>query len=176
MNYQTITTNDIANGPGVRTVLWVSGCRQSCPGCHNPQTWDFKSGFPFTKETEKELLAACSPDYVAGLTLSGGNPLETENTLSLIPVVREFKYQYPNKTIWVYCGNTLTYKDVAGPAFGATPETKFAPMLLRYCDVVVDGPFIQEQKDITLPFFGSRNQRLIDIQATKEKGEIICLA
>lgn len=175
MNYHKITTNDTANGLGVRTVLWVSGCSQHCPGCHNPQTWDFNSGKPFDGPAKKKLLKACAPNYIAGLTLSGGNPLEPENTLALIPVAKEFKKLYPKKTIWVYCGNTLTTKDIIG-SFGSTPQTKFAPMLFRYCDIVVDGPFVQEQKDITLAFCGSRNQRVIDIQKTRENGEIVCLA
>lgn len=175
MNYQAITTNDIANGLGVRTVLWVSGCRQACPGCHNPGTWDFNSGKPFDDLAKKQLLDFCAPDYVAGLTFSGGNPLEPENTVALIPVAKEFKKLYPKKNIWVYCGNTLIYKDIEGPGFGSTPQTKFAPMLFRYCDIVVDGPFLQAQKDITLPFFGSRNQRIIDVRKTREQGEIICL-
>lgn len=173
MNYHKITTNDIANGPGVRTTLWVSGCRCACPGCHNPQTWDFQSGRLFDAEAKKCLFEACAPDYIAGLTLSGGNPLEPENVWSLIPLVQEFKQLYPNKTIWIYCGDVLTTKDICGPAFGESERTKFAPMLFRYCDVVIDGPFIQAEKDITLPYCGSRNQRIIDVQKTRELWEIV---
>lgn len=175
MNYHKITTNDTANGPGVRTTLWVSGCRCQCAGCHNPQTWDFNSGKPFTDLTKKELLEACAPDYIAGLTISGGNPLEPENVPALISLTKEFTELYPKKTIWIYCGNTLTIQDICGPGFGFSDRTKLAPMLLRYCDVVVDGPFLQEQKDTTLTFCGSRNQRVIDIQKTREEWKIICL-
>lgn len=174
MNYHKITTNDIANGPGVRTTLWVSGCRCACPGCHNPQTWGFESGKIFDDNAKKELFEACSHDYVAGLTLSGGNPLEPENLRVLIPLVQDFKHLYPNKTIWVYCGNELTVRDICGPAFGSTERTKLAPLLFRYCDVAVDGPFKLDEKDITLAYCGSRNQRIIDIKKTREEWEI-CL-
>lgn len=174
MNYSGITKCDTANGLGCRTTLWVSGCTCHCPGCHNPQTWDFNAGKPFTNEAKKELFKAAGKPYIAGLTFSGGNPLEMENTLELCKIAEEFKEKYPNKTIWVYCGDILTFKDIFGP-LGTIEKLKFAPRLLRYCDVVIDGPFIQEQRDITLPFKGSRNQRTIDIKETYRQGEIVCL-
>lgn len=175
MNYSGITKCDTANGLGCRTTLWVSGCRCQCPGCHNPQTWDFKAGQEFTESAKEELFIAASKPYIAGLTFSGGNPLEPENTLALSEIAKEFKQLCPEKTIWIYCGNILTFKDIYGPGFGSTDRTQFAPKLFRYCDVIVDGPFIQSERDITLAFRGSRNQRIIDIKKTYEQGEIVCL-
>ena len=165
MNYIQITPYDIANGPGVRTVLWVSGCGLGCPGCHNPHTHDPYAGQPFDWDALEELLTALRKPYVQGLTFSGGHPLEEYNLASVYNIIRTVKQTLPNKDIWLYTGYKLTYNDfIANDLKGK---------IISSCDVVVDGPYIQEQRDISLLFRGSRNQRLINVKQTLEKGEII---
>lgn len=153
MNYGSIKTVDIANGPGVRVSLFVSGCRNHCPGCFQPETWDFAFGEPFTKETEDEIIKALSPSWIQGLTILGGDPMEPENQEVLVPFLKRVRAELPEKDIWVYTGYRL--ESVSG-----------AP-LLELADVLVDGPFIEKEKDAGLAFRGSRNQRIIYL-----KGEI----
>ena len=150
MNYAAIKKADIANGPGVRVSLFVSGCRNHCPGCFNPETWDFDYGEPFTKQTEEELIMALRPSWIQGLSILGGDPMEPENQEALLPFLRRVKEELPEKDIWLYTGYCI--EDVAGS------------LLLSYVDVLVDGPFIEAEKDISLAFRGSRNQRIIDLR------------
>lgn len=150
MNYAGIKKVDIANGPGVRVSLFVSGCRNHCPGCFNPETWDFDYGEPFTDETEEELIKALRPSWIQGLSILGGDPMEPENQEALLPFLRRVKEEMPEKDIWLYTGYCI--EDVADSS------------ILPYVDVLVDGPFIEAEKDISLAFRGSRNQRIIDLR------------
>ena len=150
MNYSGIKRVDIANGPGVRVSVFVSGCRNHCKGCFNPETWDFSYGQPFTGETEDEIIAALRPSWIQGLSILGGEPMEPENQKALLPFVRRVKEELPDKDIWIYTGYLLE-------SIGNSP-------LLSYADVVVDGPFMEAQKDAGLAFRGSRNQRIIDLR------------
>ena len=168
MNYATIKYYDIANGPGVRTSVFVSGCRHHCPGCFNVVAWDFDYGQPFDKPTRNEVFASCQPDYIAGLSLLGGEPMEPENQRELLPFVRNFKALYPNKTVWCYSGYTweqLTGKEPSLARCEATDE------LLSLLDVLVDGEFVEAKHDISLRFRGSSNQRLLDVKKTLAAGE-----
>lgn len=168
MNYATIKKNDIANGTGVRVSLFVSGCTHRCPGCFNTEAWDFGYGEPFTPQVEERILEALAPSYVEGLTLLGGEPLEPQNQEVLLPFVRRVKEQYPTKTVWCYTGYTLEQlQDAACRA--CTADT--AP-LLSLIDVLVDGRFEQDKKDIRLRFRGSSNQRIIDLPTTLSTGEV----
>ena len=150
MNYACIKKVDIANGPGVRVSLFVSGCRNHCPGCFNPETWNFSYGKPFTRETEDEIVTALRPSWIQGLSILGGEPMEPENQKVLLPFIRRVKEELSDKNVWLYTGYRLEY-------VGTSP-------LLSYVDVVVDGPFIEEQKDAGLAFRGSRNQRIIHLR------------
>ena len=171
MNYGTIKKNDIANGVGVRVSLFVSGCTHHCPGCFNEEAWDFGFGKPFTGETEEEILDALAPDYIEGLTLLGGEPFEPENQRALLPFVRRVRACYPEKTIWAFSGFTLEELRQEG----AHPHCEVTEELLSLLDVLVDGRFIEELKDISLRFRGSRNQRLIDMKQTLAAGHIVLL-
>ncbi len=171
MNYAEIKYYDIANGPGVRTSLFVSGCRRHCRNCFNACTWDFDYGKPFTKEVQDEVLASLDSDYIDGLTILGGEPFEPENQRALLPFVKRVKAQYPDKPLWVFSGNVLEEmtEGLDGgegaehlPAGHARCEV--TDELLSCIDVLVDGPFIEEQKDISLQFRGSRNQRILDVK------------
>jgi anaerobic ribonucleoside-triphosphate reductase activating protein len=150
MNYAGIKKADIANGPGVRVSLFVTGCRKHCRGCFNPETWDFSYGKPFTRETEDEMITALRPSWIQGLSILGGEPMEPENQQALLPFIRRVKEELPDKDIWIYTGYLLE-------GIGTSP-------LLSYTDVVVDGPFMEEQKDAGLAFRGSRNQRIIHLR------------
>lgn len=180
MNYLEITPCDIANGQGVRTVLWISGCSLNCSGCHTPWTHDRYAGAPFDEGAKQQLFDALSKPYVQGLTLTGGHPLETYNLQDVCKLIWEVKTKFPDKDIWLYTGLTLSWEDVERMhnfcEKGMKPiEHKWHNLkyeIIRNCDVVVDGPFIQEQRDVTLAFRGSRNQRIIDVNKTIEKGEI----
>ena len=157
MNYCQIKKTDIANGPGVRVSLFVSGCRHHCKGCFNPETWDFDYGEPFDKQVKEQLLDLLAPDYIAGLTLLGGDPLEKENTQALLPFVKEVRMRYPNKSIWCFTGDV--YEKLL--------ERKDARELFEYIDVLVDGPFIESQKNIMFRFRGSQIQRILDIKKSQ---------
>ncbi len=170
MNYATIKVNDIANGVGVRVSLFVSGCTHRCPGCFNAEAWDFAYGQPFTAETQEILLSALDPDYVAGLTLLGGEPMEPVNQRVLLPFVRRVREQFPHKTIWCYTGYLLD-GDLLSPSGRA--HTEVTDELLSLFDVMVDGRFEQDKQDITLRFRGSSNQRIIDVPATLQAGRVI---
>ena len=167
MNYGAIKGRDIANGPGVRVSLFVSGCTHHCPGCFNPDTWDFDYGMPFTPETVQEILDLMSPDFITGFTLLGGEPMEPQNQVVLLPLLRKIKAQYPTKSIWIYSGYVLEELLSDSPArCEATDE------ILALTDVLVDGEFVLAQKDIRLRFRGSANQRLIDMHKTRAAGSV----
>ena len=168
MYYSVIKNCDIANGPGVRVVLFVSGCRHHCPGCFQPQTWDFSYGQPFTQDTEDELLRLLQPDYIAGLTLLGGEPMEPENQPALLDLVRQVKQAYPEKNIWCFSG--YLYDDLAAGKIGDGAVTR---ALLGLVDVLVDGEFILARKKLQLRFRGSENQRLIDLRKTEQAGQVV---
>ena len=158
MKYGTIKKCDIANGPGVRISLFVSGCRHHCKGCFQPETWDFNYGNEFTQETEKEISDALEPYYIKGLTVLGGEPFEPENQRVLVKFLRDIRSRFPNKTIWCYTGYTLE-TDLLEKSGKARCEV--TDEMLSYIDVLVDGEFILDKKDISLRFRGSSNQRII---------------
>ena len=170
MNYGEIKKNDIANGEGVRTSLFVSGCRHHCKNCFNEVAWDFHYGNPFTEETMKAVLESCRPDYVTGLSLLGGEPMEEENQKALLPFLSKVRERCPDKNIWIYSG--FTFEEILGKV-KSRAFTPISRRILELCDVLVDGRFIIEEKDISLQFRGSRNQRIIDLKPTFEKGEIV---
>lgn len=169
MNYGEIKKYDIADGEGVRVSLFVSGCTHHCKGCFNPETWNFTYGKPFTREVQEEILRSLEPDYIAGLTLLGGEPFEVENQRALLPFVREVKEKYPQKTIWSYTGYTLE-EDLLSDG---SVRCECTNELLQLVDVLVDGEFVEEQKDISLKFRGSANQRVIDLKATLKTGQVV---
>lgn len=166
MNYAEIKNCDIANGPGVRVSLFVSGCTHHCPGCFNEVAWDFRYGKPFTQETIDLILGMLRPSYIRGLTLLGGEPFEPENQSAVVELLRQIKGEMPNKSIWAYSGY-LFDRDILSGRLGDTRE------YLSYLDVLVDGPFVQEKKNLSLRFRGSENQRVIDVPATLSRGEIV---
>lgn len=160
MNYGTIKKIDIADGLGVRVSLFVSGCRNHCKGCHNQITWDFNFGQEFTENTEAEILEALKPYHIAGLTVLGGEPFEEENQEILAPFLEKVKSTYPEKNIWCYTGYIYD-KDIL-PQDGRK-HTAFTNRMLSSIDILVDGPYIESLKDLTLKFRGSSNQRIIDL-------------
>lgn len=169
MNYATIKPYDIANGPGVRVSLFVSGCTHHCPECFNPETWDFRYGTPYTDETTETILKALAPSYIKGLSLLGGEPFEPQNQPVVLELCRRVREALPEKTIWCYSGYTLD-QELLQPSRARCAETD---ELLHLLDVLVDGEFIAAQKDLTLRFRGSRNQRIIDMPQTLLCGEIV---
>lgn len=160
MNYATIKFYDVANGTGVRVSLFVSGCRHHCKGCFNAETWDFCYGEPYTQETEDSIIDGLKPDYITGLSLLGGEPFEPENQPALTALLRRVKAQLPEKTVWCYTGYTYD-TDLAK---GGSVFTDVTREMLSYIDILVDGEFIEEQRDLTLRFRGSRNQRILTLE------------
>ena len=171
MNYATIKPRDIANGPGVRVSLFVSGCTHRCPGCFNAEAWDFDYGQPFDQSVIDRILQDLSPAFVKGLTLLGGEPFEPDNQRSLLPFVRRLRRDLPEKTIWAYTGRT--YEELLTD--GCSHRCEVTDELLSLVDVLVDGRFVQELKNISLRFRGSSNQRLIDLRETRRSGELTLL-
>lgn len=169
MNYAQIKNNDIANGPGIRVSLFVSGCTHRCPGCFNEVAWDFDYGQPFTQDTIEMILTMMSPDRIRGLTLLGGEPFEPQNQGPVLELLREIKKKYPQKSIWAFSGY-LFDRDILAGRLGDWQVTK---EYLSYLDVLVDGPFIQSQKNLSLRFRGSENQRLIDVPASLQMGTVV---
>lgn len=161
MKYADIKYYDIANGLGVRTSLFVSGCTHRCRGCFNENTWDFNYGNDFTDETILEILDSISPKYISGLTLLGGEPMEPSNQRALLPLLEQFKKRFPEKNIWCYTGYTYETDLLSSDGRARCEVTKD---FLSYIDILVDGEFIQEQYDISLKFRGSKNQRILQIQ------------
>lgn len=171
MNYATIKWTDIANGEGVRISLFVSGCTHHCKNCFNQVAWDFNYGLPFDKEIAEKILKELGEDYIAGLSLLGGEPLEPENQKALLPFIKEAKRRYPNKTIWCYTGYVLNEK--TGVLVEENKNTQYTKDLIGLFDVLVDGAYVEELKDIRLKFRGSANQRIIDVQKTLETKQCI---
>lgn len=169
MYYGNIKYCDIADGEGVRTTLFVSGCTHHCKGCFQPETWDFAYGEEFTPDVEDAILESLAPVYVDGLTVLGGEPMEPANQRALVGFLERVKEAYPAKTIWVYTGDTYE-----GLIDSASPRrTEATDRLLACIDVLVDGPFVEELKDITARFRGSSNQRIIDLAATRKAGHVV---
>jgi anaerobic ribonucleoside-triphosphate reductase activating protein len=201
MYYGNMKYNDIANGIGVRTSLFVSGCRHHCKGCFQPQTWDFDYGKPFTKEEEEQIAASLREDYVAGLTVLGGEPMEAENQEVLYPFLKRIRQEFPDKSIWIYTGylweeltaegsESVEAQPAEGSAQSETHPAKGNPQkiflehrrycrcrwtlpLLRLIDILVDGEFHEAEKDLSIRFRGSRNQRLIDVKESLARGEVV---
>ena len=168
MNFATIKKRDIADGPGVRVSLFVSGCTHRCEGCFNEIAWDFDYGAPFTEAVQRELLEALAPDYIQGLTLLGGEPFEPENQRALLPFLKRVREAYPQKNIWCYSGYTLDQLQGESRA-----RCEVTDEMLGTLDVLVDGRFVLAKKNIRLRFRGSENQRLIDMNKTRETGEVV---
>lgn len=163
MNYEKIDKCSVSNGSGVRAVLWISGCGIHCRNCHNQQTWDFDSGIPFTEETMQELLYDLSKPYIKGCTLSGGHPLDPHNAPKVLEIVKRVKMVFPNKDIWIYSG--YEWENII--------KDETLREIMRYTDVLVDGAYIDELRDISLPFRGSSNQRIIDVEKSLAENKVI---
>ena len=169
MNYATIKNCDIANGPGVRVSLFVSGCTHHCKGCFNEVAWDFDYGQPFTQETIDMILQMMKPHYIKGITLLGGEPFEPQNQPALVDLLRRIKAAYPEKSIWAFSGY-LFDKDILPGKLGDPAVTK---EFVSYLDVLVDGRFVLEKKNLSLRFRGSSNQRIIHVPSSLERGEVV---
>ena len=165
MNLAKIETNSINNGPGFRVVVWCQGCSLHCPGCHNQETWEPDGGTPLTSFDVYAVMDELQKPQYSGITFTGGHPLEDYNIKGVLAMIRPIKAHHPDKTIWLYTGLTLSIDDIQ--------SSSDIGECLRLCDVVVDGPFIQELRDITLPYRGSSNQRLIDIKKSLENNKIV---
>lgn len=179
MNYHNITHDDMLNGSGLRVVLWCSGCERHCKNCQNPQTWDYESGISFDEKAKKELFDELKKDYISGITFSGGDPLASNNLSNIYNLMKEIKSEFPQKTIWLYTG--YTWEQIMYPVVTndfniekrATDQMR--EQIVGYCDVVVDGEYVDELRDITLHWCGSSNQRVIDVQKSLNNKEIILL-
>lgn len=164
MNYHDITTDNMLNGDGLRVVLWVSGCTVNCKNCQNPQTWNFNSGIPFTEESMNEIIDNLNKPYITGLTLTGGHPLESANLSTIKTIVKTVKSRFPNKTIWLYTG--FIWEEI---------KEYYVLFwdIISNVDVLVDGRYVDELRDITLPFRGSSNQRIIDVQQSLKQDKVV---
>ena len=163
MNYHNIKTDDMLNGDGLRVTCWVSGCNMGCFNCYNPQTWDFDSGIPFTEETMQEILYDLSKPYIKGITLSGGHPLDPHNAPKVLEIVKRVKMVFPNKDIWIYSG--YVWENIM--------KDETLREILKYIDVLVDGAYVDELRDISLLFRGSSNQRIIDVEKSLTENKVI---
>ena len=163
MNYEKIDKCSVSNGLGVRTVLWISGCNIHCKNCHNQSTWDFDSGIPFTEETMQEILYDLSKPYIKGCTLSGGHPLDPHNAPKVLEIVKRVKMVFPNKDIWIYSG--YEWENII--------KDETLREILKYTDVLVDGAYVDELRDISLAFKGSSNQRIIDVPKSLTENRVI---
>ena len=168
MRYGNIKKCDIADGVGVRTVLFVSGCTHHCKGCFQPETWDFSYGEPYTKETENEIVESLRPSYINGLTLLGGEPFEPANQRELVGLLRRIRRELPDKTVWAFSG--YTWEELTGQSRARCEVTE---EMLSMIDVLVDGEYMEEKRNISLRFRGSENQRLIDVPKTRETGAVV---
>lgn len=169
MNYATIKKRDIANGVGVRVSLFVSGCTHRCKNCFNKETWDFSYGEKYTDETEKTILSFLEPSFVNGLSLLGGEPFEPQNQKELVGLLKKVKERFPHKDIWCYTGYLFDEQLLND----SRARCEYTDEMLSYIDVLVDGPYIEEEKDITLQFRGSKNQRVIDVKRSIAENSII---
>ena len=163
MNYEKIDKCSVSNGLGVRTVFWISGCDIHCKNCHNQQTWDFNSGIPFTEDTMQELLYDLSKPYIKGCTLSGGHPLDPHNASEVLKIVKRVKMVFPNKDIWIYSG--YVWENII--------KDETLREIMKYTDILVDGAYVDELRDISLPFRGSSNQRIVDVKQSIKQNKII---
>ncbi len=170
MYYGNIKKRDIADGVGVRVALFVSGCTHHCKNCFNPETWSFEYGQPYTNETEEEILSLLEPSYINGLTLLGGEPFEVQNQRVLVGLLRRVREKFPGKNIWCYTGYTLEEL-----LFGSRARCEVTDEMLSMIDVLVDGEYIDEKRNISLSFRGSENQRIIDVKASLECGSCVTL-
>ena len=168
MNYSGIKTHDVANGTGVRVSLFVSGCTHHCKDCFNSETWDFNYGNEFTKKQEDEIIKALAPSYIKGFSLLGGEPFEPSNQKALTPFLKRIKETYPDKTVWCYTGYLLDDELLSE----SRARCECTDEMLSYIDILVDGEFVAELKDLNLRFRGSSNQRIIELPKTLETGEI----
>ena len=159
MRYHNITKDDMLNGDGLRAVLWVAGCTHKCKGCHNPVTWDIEGGIPFDDAAKEELFEAIKPDYISGVTFSGGDPLHPANHVEVAVLAKEIKETFPNKTIWLYTGSLW--------------EVFQQYEIIHYLDVCVDGEFQVDKKEVRLKWKGSSNQRVIDVQASLRENRVV---
>ncbi len=169
MNYAEIKPTDVANGPGVRVSLFVSGCTHHCKNCFNREAWDFSYGEEFTEEVQRKLLELLSPTYIVGLTLLGGEPMEPENQEGLLPFVRQMRTRFPEKSIWCFTGYDFE-TDILERMFRESPITR---ELVSLIDVMVDGEYIEEKKNLRLKFRGSENQRILDVKRSLEAGKAV---
>ena len=160
MNYSAIRTCDVANGPGVRVSLFVSGCTHCCPGCFNPDTWDFAHGGPWTDAVQEKVLASCEPNWIQGLSLLGGEPFEPDNQRALLPLLREFRARFPQKDVWAWTGCVYEQDFLKDSPWRCEVTDEMRSLI----DTLVDGPFIEAQKDISLRFRGSSNQRILTLK------------
>ena len=171
MNYATIKWTDIANGEGVRISLFVSGCTHRCKNCFNEVAWDFTYGDLFDETVENKIIQELASDYIAGISLLGGEPLEPQNQKALLPFIKKIKNAYPDKTIWCYTG--FVFDEKSGLLKETQKNTEWTKELISMFDVLVDGAYIEELKDIRLKFRGSSNQRVIDVKKSLSKGECV---
>lgn len=191
INYHNITHDDMNNGDGLRVVLWLSGCSHHCYNCQNPQTWNPNSGIPFDESAKQEIFNELSKDYISGITFSGGDPLHENNLDEVLKLVNEIRISFPEKSIWLYTGYTLQLNSDSIPTddFWNEPDEEYSYFITTYnesilnkfkrkqilslCNVVVDGEYIDEQRDLTLAYRGSSNQRVIDVQQSLTQNKII---
>lgn len=179
MNYLKIETENVCNGSGLRVVLWVSGCNHRCEGCQNPQTWDYKSGIPFDEEAKEELFNELSKDYISGITFSGGDPLHRNNIETVLDLINEMRISFPTKTIWLYTG--YTWNQIMHPIvtddFNPIRDKiiRMRQEIVKQCDVLVDGEYKKELRDVTLHWIGSSNQKVIDVRKSLQFDKIILL-
>lgn len=166
MNYLNINPEDIVNGPGIRVSLFVSGCSNKCKGCFNKSSWSFESGTPFSDDILEDLISKCAKDTISGLSLLGGDPMHPRNQEDISRLVKRFKEVHKGKNIWMWSG--YTWEDMQP---GGSANTEYTRDILSNVDVLVDGPFIEELKSLRLKYKGSKNQRLLDLKATTEKGK-----
>lgn len=168
MHFGNIKEFSIENGPGVRVSLFVSGCRNHCPGCFSSHTWDFTYGLPYTEEITEEIIRLLNPAYMEGLTVLGGEPMEPENQRDLIPILRRIRQACPDRSIWCYTG--FTWEELHGASRGNTPHRE---ELLSLIDVLVDGRFVEAQRNLSLAFRGSENQRILDVKKSLKACEAV---
>ena len=174
INYHNITHDDMNNGDGLRVVLWLSGCSHHCYNCQNPQTWNPNSGIPFDKSAKQEIFNELSKYYISGITFSGGDPLYEQNLDEVLSLIKEIRNMYPNKTIWLYTG--YIWEDLINvncPLDSKWENRIFRKSIIELCDVIIDGEYIDEQRDIALKWRGSSNQRVIDVEQSLAQNKVV---
>lgn len=178
MNYHMIRTDDMLNGDGLRVIIFLSGCEHHCHNCHNPETWDVNSGRTFTPEAAKEIILELGKDHISGITLSGGDPLHNENLEDVYKLLKEIRETYPSKSIWIYTGYeweqiTKLVKGISPEAMKINKANNLRNEIIKLCDVIVDGKYVEALADVNFPWCGSTNQRVIDIKKTLSEGHIM---